>query len=119
MLSNRGYSEQDIETAIHHIQRTQLEVPGPFWSESVPVYRSYTDEESTRLSRSARGYLWKLKMRGIIDHAIEDEIIQKAMNLEDPPGLREIKTVAALTVFGYEHKFQGVEVPSQVETRIN
>jgi hypothetical protein len=60
-------------------------------------------------------------MRGIIDHAIEDEIIQKAMNLEMPAGLREIKTVAALTVFGYEHKIQGESSSSStlIETRIN
>lgn len=121
LLSARGFSDDDIEKAISHIQKTSLEVPGPYWSDSVPVYRIYSDEERTRLSKAAKGYLWKLKMRGIIDHAIEDEIIQKAMNLETPAGLREIKTVAALTVFGYEHKIQGGSSPSSalVETRIN
>ena len=59
-----------------------------------------------RLSSRVRGYLWRLKCQGVIDHALEDEIIQKAINLENPAGLKEIKTVAALTVFGYEHKFQ-------------
>jgi len=121
LLSTRGYSEEEIESAISHIQRTSLEIPGPFWSDAVPVYRIYSEEEHSRLSKSAKGYLWKLKMRGIIDHAIEDEIIQKAMNLESPAGLREIKTVAALTVFGYEHKIQGGGSSSStlVETRIN
>ena len=121
LLSARGFSDEDIESAIHHIQRTSLEVPGPFWSDSVPVYRIYSDEEHSRLSKAARGYLWKLKMRGIIDHAIEDEIIHKAMNLESPAGLREMKTVAALTVFGYEHKIQGGSSSSSfpMETRIN
>ena len=60
-------------------------------------------------------------MRGIIDHLIEDEIIQKAMNLEAPAGLREIKTVAALTVFGYEHKIhKGLGSDLAIgETRLN
>jgi uncharacterized protein Smg (DUF494 family) len=97
-LVTKGFSEQEIETTLSHIERMSLDLPGPFWSESIPVHRSYTTEEMR--------YLWKLKCRGIIDHALEDEIVQKAMNLEEPAGLREIKTVAALTVFGYEHKFQ-------------
>jgi uncharacterized protein Smg (DUF494 family) len=106
-LTTRGYSEVEIENALSHIEKTSLEYPGPFWSDAIPVHRSYSMDEMTRLSSKARGYLWKLKSRGIIDHALEDEIVQKAMNLENPAGLREIKTVAALTVFGYEHKFQG------------
>ena len=105
-LLSRGFSEQEIETSLLHIEKMSLDMPGPFWSDSIPVYRAYTLEEMTRLSPKVRGYLWKLKCRGIIDHALEDEIVQKAMNQEEPAGLREIKTVAALTVFGYEHKFQ-------------
>ncbi len=107
-LSSQGYSENDIEATLAHIERMSLQVPGPFWSENIPVHRSYSTEEMTRLAPRVRGYLWKLKCRGIIDHALEDEIVQKAMNLEDPAGLREIKTVAALTVFGYEHKVHTV-----------
>lgn len=105
-LTQRGFSESDIESALGHIERTSLDLPGPFWNDSIPVHRSYTHEEMSKLSAKVRGYLWKLKMKGVIDHALEDEIVQKAMNLEEPAGLREIKTVAALTVFGYEHKSQ-------------
>jgi uncharacterized protein Smg (DUF494 family) len=105
-LTQRGFSESDIETALAQIERMSLDIPGPFWSDILPVYRSYTIDEMSRLTPRVRGYLWKLKCRGIIDHALEDEIVQKAMNLEDPAGLKEIKTVAALTVFGYEHKYQ-------------
>jgi uncharacterized protein Smg (DUF494 family) len=103
-LLHRGYSEREIEDALAHIERISLEVPGAFWSEHLPCHRSYTAEEMSRLPPKVRGYLWKLKSRGIIDHALEDEIVQKAMNLEEPAGIREIKTVAALTVFGYEHR---------------
>ncbi|MBY0369955.1 DUF494 family protein [bacterium] len=119
-LSKRGYSEEEIDTAVSHIEKVTLDVPGPYWSEAIPVYRSYTGEELVRLTSRVRGYLWKLKCRGIIDHALEDEIVHKAMNLEDSPGIKEIKTVAALTVFGYEHKIpgdRGVEFCS--ESRLN
>lgn len=118
-LTTKGYSESEIETALSHIEKTALEYPGPFWSDAIPVHRSYSSEEMTRLSTKARGYLWKLKSRGIIDHALEDEIVQKAMNLEEPAGLREIKTVAALTVFGYEHKFQGQPKHRYSEIQLN
>ena len=94
----------DIENALSHIEKTLLEIPGKFWSDEVPTYRAYSKEELSRMTSKARGYLWRLKYMGIIDHALEDEIVHKAMNLEDPAGIREIKTVAALTVFGYEHK---------------
>ena len=105
-LTQRGFSENDIEMALGHIERMSLDLPGPFWSDAIPVHRSFTLEEMSKLSTKVRGYLWKLKCKGVIDHALEDEIVQKAMNLEEPAGLREIKTVAALTVFGYEHRFQ-------------
>lgn len=105
-LSRRGYSEEEIEGALSHIERTSLNVPGAFWSDTVPIYRFYTDDEKQRLPTRVRGYLWKLKCRGVIDHALEDEIVHKAMHLEEPAGIREIKTVAALTIFGYEHKTQ-------------
>ena len=103
-LTRRGFSEGEIERTLAHIETSLLETPGSFWSDAIPVHRSYTSEEISRLPTRVRGYLWKLKCRGVIDHALEDEIVQKAMNLEEPAGLREIKTVAALTVFGYEHK---------------
>lgn len=110
-LSAQGYSENDIEGALEHIERVSLKMPGPYWSDVLPVHRAYSAEEMSRLPPRVRGYLWQLKCRGIIDHALEDEIVQKAMNLEDPAGIREIKTVAALTVFGYEHKVR--ELPDR------
>jgi uncharacterized protein Smg (DUF494 family) len=103
-LSAQGFGEEEIVEALSHIERTTLEEIGPYWSEEIPVCRVYTSKESSQISKKARGYLWKLKVRGIIDHALEDEIIEKAMNLEGETGIKEIKTVAALTLFGYEHK---------------
>lgn len=119
-LAHRGYSEDEVETALSHIERTTLAVPGPFWSESMPVYRSFTPEENWKISKSARGLLWQLKSKGVIDHALEDEIIQKAMGMEEQVGCREIKTVAALTIFGYEHKVQPRRVQKILDaSRVN
>ena len=106
-LSSHGFSEEEILGALSHIEKTMLEEIGPFWSQDIPVCRVYSPKESNQISCKARGYLWKLKVRGIIDNALEDEIIEKAMNLEGETGIREIKTVAALTLFGYEHKLHG------------
>lgn len=105
-LMEKGFSEEDIEAALEQIEKMSLQVPGPYWSEALPVHRAYSVDEMSRLSAKVRGYLWSLKCRGIIDHILEDEIVQRAMNLEEPAGLREIKTVAALTVFGYELRVQ-------------
>lgn len=105
-LATRGYSEDEIELALLQIERMSLNVPGPYWSNGIPTYRTYAPGETTKLTARARGYLWTLKSRGVIDHALEDEIVQKAMNLAERAGVREIKTVAALTIFGYEHRIQ-------------
>ena len=115
-LGARGYSEDEIADALSHIEKSTLEEIGPFWSQDIPVCRVYSSKESAQISRRARGYLWKLKVRGIIDHALEDEIIEKAMNLEGETGIREIKTVAALTLFGYEHKAHVNEIPENSGT---
>lgn len=111
-LTSQGYSENDIAGAVSHIEKTHLELPGPFWSEALPVHRCYTDAEMIALNRSVRGYLWRLKCRGVIDHALEDEIVHKVMNLDEPAGIRETKTVAALTVFGYEHRANEEQNPT-------
>lgn len=110
-LTDSGYSEDDIERAMMYLEKSTLTFPGSFWSEDIPVHRSYTIREMQQLTPKARGFLWMLKCKGVIDHALEDEIIQKAMDLEEPAGIREIKTVAALTVFGYEHRAQTVKRP--------
>ena len=110
-LTKNGYSEEEIERAVGYIERATLTLPGAFWSEDIPVHRSYTVKESSHLTVKARGFLWMLKCKGVIDHALEDEIVHKAMNLDGPAGVKEIKTVAALTIFGYEHKLQTVERP--------
>lgn len=110
-LTESGYSEDEIGRAIDYLERSTLTLPGVFWSADIPVHRSYTKKEMHQLTPKARGFLWMLKSKGVIDHRLEDEIIHKAMNLEEPAGVREIKTVAALTVFGYEHKTQVVERP--------
>ncbi|MBI3294617.1 MAG: DUF494 family protein [Deltaproteobacteria bacterium] len=110
-LTENGYSEEEIERAIGYLERATLTLPGAFWSEDIPVHRSYTKKEMHHLTPKARGFLWMLKCKGVIDHCLEDEIVHKAMNLSEPAGVREIKTVAALTVFGYEHKTQVVDRP--------
>src|SRR4051812_19169197 len=59
-LTDRGFSENDIELTLGHIEHMSLDLPGPFWSDAIPVHRSYTTEEMTKLSTKVRGYLWKL-----------------------------------------------------------
>ena len=81
-------------------------MPGPFWSEQIPVIRVFSQEEKFKLAPRVRSFLWKLKAQGIIDHALEDEIVERALALEEGANLKDIKTVAALTIFGYELKFQ-------------
>lgn len=105
-LLEKGYDYSDIQKAILHIQKTSLKTPGSFWSDGIPVHRIYSQQEMLQLPRRVRGYLWKLKWRGVINHVLEDEIIEKAMNLNEPLNLTEIKTVAALTIFGHESHFQ-------------
>lgn len=105
-LCDLGFQEDEIEETLLYIEGLLLKMPGPFWSDTIPVNRVFSREERLKLAPRVQGFLWRLKLQGTIDHALEDEIIERILALEEGANLKDIKTVAALTIFGYELKFQ-------------
>ncbi len=122
-LIDRGYSTEDIQSAFSHLEKQLLRNSGAFWSHQVPSYRTYDPVELSQISPAARGYLWRLKCQGVVDHALEDEIIYKVMarpeRITHQVHLQEIKTVAALTLFGYEHKSSMQQNPHMGQHHLN
>lgn len=61
-----------------------------------PTYRVFAPEECRLLSLEARGFLVRLRILGLIDEALLEEMIQRAtVDASDALGLDEIKSVAA------------------------
>lgn len=96
-----GYEAEEIDAAFSWMQSLALqpqdqvlELPG------VLPQRVFTDEEVRGLSREARGLLVRLRLLGILDDETQEEIIDKALQVaDDEVTLKEMKTIAALTLF--------------------
>ncbi len=76
----------------------------PVLGHSFPSTRIFTPEEMRALSKEARGFLVRLRSLGILDDRIQEEIIDKALQMADEEiSLQEMKTVTALTLFARSH----------------
>ena len=45
----------EIELALDYIEKNSLRGPGPYWSEDVPVYRTYARDEANDPERNTHG----------------------------------------------------------------
>jgi Smg protein len=91
-----GFAADEINAAflwmerLNHNPRERLE---PTFR--APTYRVFAPEESRLLSLEARGFLVHLRMLGLIDEILFEEMIEKAISsARDELGLEEIKSVA-------------------------
>ncbi len=50
-LMEKGFSEEDIEATLEQIEKMSLQVPGPYWSEALPVHRDGRDRGDTLTER--------------------------------------------------------------------
>lgn len=96
-----GYEAEEIDAAFSWMQNLalqprdqELQLP------DVLAQRIFTAEEIRALSREARGLLVRLRLLGILDDETQEEIIDKALQVaDDEVTLKEMKTIAALTLF--------------------
>ena len=78
-----------------------------------PTYRVFAPEESRLLSLEARGFLVRLRLLGLIDETLFEEMIQRATtDASDELGLDEIKIVAAQTLATHAQSEWGHEIAS-------
>ena len=100
-LLSVGFEADEIDAAFSWMQNVALHTPGklPTLTE-VRSQRIFTPEEKRDLSAEARGLLIRLRSLGILDDEAQEEIIDKALQVaDDPVSLKDMKAIAALTLF--------------------
>jgi len=99
-----GFEEEEIEAAFRWMETLSLQSRQKPSQMLVPsTHRVFTAQECRNLSTEARGFLVRLRTLGIIDHEIEEEIIERATQAEDELSLQELKTLVVLTIFIRSH----------------
>ena len=92
-----GFAADEINAAFLWMERLNhnpVERLAPTFR--APTYRVFAPEETRLLSLEARGFLVRLRILGLIDETLFEEMIQKATaGASDELGLEEIKSVAA------------------------
>jgi Smg protein len=99
-----GFDEEEIEAAFRWMETLSLQTrQKPPQLQVSSSHRVFTSEESRSLSTEARGFLVRLRTLGILDHELEEEIIERAMHAEEVLSLPEFKTLVVLTLFTRSH----------------
>ena len=105
-LLEDGFDAEEIDAAFTWMEHISLQVAGRSDTPTLtlPTQRIFSAEENRLLSCEARGFLARLRALGILDDELQEEVIDKALEMhEDEVSLKEIKTLTALTLFTRAH----------------
>ena len=102
-LLSVGYDAEEIDAAFCWMESQALSAPvGGETSLRMPAlnHRVFSAEENRALSAEARGFLTRLRIMGILDDEIHEDVIEKALLMaDDEVTLKEIKTITVLAMF--------------------
>lgn len=100
-----GYDAEEIDAAFLWMESFSLQDGATDHAElTVPSQRIFTAEERRAISREGRGFLTQIRGLGILDDASQEDIIQKAVQLdEDEVTLADMKNLTALTLLTRSH----------------
>lgn len=101
-LLSVGFDEEEIDAAFNWMQGLSPSSDAPIEKKPLTTYnqRIFTPEEKRLLSDEARGFLIRLRNLGILDDDAQEEIIERAFQLEEEDiSLKEIKVMTALSLF--------------------
>ena len=104
-LENRGFSSREISDAFKWIERNTLGAMDARNEEKIPEadrpsVRILTTVEQSKLASGASALLQRIYDRGIIDVALFEEILDKALKSESEEVTeKEMRRIASLTVF--------------------
>ncbi len=112
-LVAEGYDPQDVREAFAWVERlasaraagaTLADLAAPDHSTRV-----LTPAEALKILPSAHGFLLRLRQLGLIDAAMQDRILERAMAVDaEEIGIDEIKAITALVLFnGAPHDWKG------------
>lgn len=102
-LLSVGFEAEEIDAAFVWMESQELCTPsGSETTLNAPAlsHRVFSTEENRTLSSEARGFLTRLRSMGILNDLIQEEVIEKALQMADEEiSLKEIKTITVLTMF--------------------
>jgi Smg protein len=100
-----GFDAEEIDAAFLWMESFSLQVGASDHAElTIPSQRIFTAEECRVISCEGRGFLTQIRGLGILDDASQEDIIQKAVQLdEDEMTLADIKNLTALTLLTRSH----------------
>lgn len=109
-----GFAADEINAAflwMERLNRNPVERLAPTFR--APTFRVFAPQESCLLSLEARGFLVRLRILGLIDEILFEEMIQLATaGASDELGLAEIKSVAAQVLATHAQSEWGNEIAS-------
>lgn len=100
-----GFDSEEIDAAFLWMESLSLQGGVSDHAElTIPSQRIFTAEECQAISCEGRGFLTQIRGMGILDHASQEDIIQKAVQLaEDEMNLADMKNLTALTLLTRSH----------------
>lgn len=105
-LLSVGFEADEIDAAFSWMESQALSAPIAEASlgDLPQSHRVFSTEENQVLSADARGFLSRLYSMGIIDAKLQEEVIDKALQVaDDEVSLKEIKTITVLALFANSH----------------
>jgi len=101
-LLSVGFDEEEIDAAFNWMQGLSPVSDSPVQQKPLTSYaqRIFSSDERRLLSDEARGFLIRLRTLGILDDETQEEIIERAFQMEEEDlSLKEIKVMTALSLF--------------------
>ncbi len=100
-----GFEAEEIDAAFLWMESFPLQGGASDHAElTIPSQRIFTTEECQAISCEGRGFLTQIRGLGILDDASQEDIIQKAVQLdEDEMTLADMKNLTALTLLTRSH----------------
>jgi Smg protein len=116
-LLAEGFGQEEIEAAFSWMENTALPSEPPFnWTPEVKTHRVFTPQETSRLSGESLGLLMRLRIMGILDDQMHEEIVERAMGgVDDEIGLQDLKPLVALTIFTRTYQAWQREITCLIE----
>lgn len=101
-LLSVGFDEEEIDAAFNWMQGLSPSSDASIEKKPLTIYaqRIFSADEQRLLSDEARGFLIQLRTLGILDDETQEEIIERAFEMEEEDlSLKEIKVMTALSLF--------------------
>jgi Smg protein len=101
-LTAAGFEDEEINDALDWLKGLAMphETGFPEHFELGTSFRTYTDEESARLSTDGRGFVAFLESAGVVTPSLREFILDRAMALpDDSVGLDKLKVIILMVLW--------------------